>query len=112
MYPNATIWLTGHSVSLSSESKELSCPNLRRAAHVQLGGSVSALIGLSFGAPVVTVEAPGDKLPAARLHLPLPPGMPAEKTGITHVYHTADPIPMGTCTGAYSGCYAAGFVSR
>ncbi|KAK1927471.1 putative lipase [Papiliotrema laurentii] len=87
MYPNATIWLVGHS----------------------LGGSVSALIGLSFGAPVVTMEAPGDRLAAARLHLPLPPGMPAEKTGITHVYHTADPIPMGACTGAYSGCYAAGF---
>lgn len=35
--------------------------------------------------------------------------MPVEKSGITHVYHTADPIPMGACTGAYSGCYAAGF---
>jgi lipase ATG15 len=35
--------------------------------------------------------------------------MPSDKTGITHVYHTADPIPMGACTGAYSGCYAAGF---
>lgn len=77
---------------------------------LQLGGSVSALIGLSFGAPVVTVEAPGERLPASRLHLPLPPGMPEDKTGITHVYHTADPIPMGACTGAYSGCYAAGFV--
>ncbi|ORX33672.1 Alpha/Beta hydrolase protein [Kockovaella imperatae] len=87
MYPHANIWLVGHS----------------------LGGSVSAMIGLSFGAPAVTIEAPGDRLPASRLHLPLPPGMPAEKTGITHVYHTADPIPMGACTGAYSGCYAAGF---
>ncbi|GMK59084.1 hypothetical protein CspeluHIS016_0700990 [Cutaneotrichosporon spelunceum] len=63
MYPNANIWLTGHS----------------------LGGSLAALIGLS------------------------PPAVPPEKTGITHVYHTADPIPMGACTGAYSGCYAAGF---
>ena len=35
--------------------------------------------------------------------------MPSDKTGITHVYHTADPIPMGACTGTYSGCYAAGF---
>lgn len=79
---------------------------------MQLGGSVSALIGLSFGAPAVTLEAPGDLLPAKRLHLPLPPGVPAEKSGITHAYHTADPIPMGLCTGAYSGCYAAGFVSH
>lgn len=67
------------------------------------------MIGLSFGAAAVSFEAPGDLLPAKRLHLPLPPGMPADKTGITHVYHTADPIPMGACTGAYSGCYAAGF---
>ncbi|TYJ59186.1 hypothetical protein B9479_000175 [Cryptococcus floricola] len=87
MYPNATIWLTGHS----------------------LGGSVASLIGLSFGAPVVTYEAPGDLLPASRLHLPLPPGLPADLTGITHVYHTADPVPMGVCNGGYSGCYAAGF---
>lgn len=106
MYPNATIWLIGHSVR----------PHIRiadgDALTNQLGGSISALIGLSFGAPVVTVEAPGDLLPARRLHLPLPPGMPADKTGITHVYHNADPIPMGACTGAYSGCYAAGFVRR
>lgn len=68
------------------------------------------MIGLAFGAPVVTFEAVGDRLPASRLHLPLPPGMPSDKTGITHVYHTADPIPMGACTGGYSGCYAAGFV--
>ncbi|WWD16579.1 hypothetical protein CI109_101007 [Kwoniella shandongensis] len=87
MYPNATIWLVGHS----------------------LGGSVSSLIALSFGAPAVTFEAPGERLAAQRLHLPLPPGMPSNLTGITHVYHTADPIPMGACNGAYSGCYAAGF---
>ncbi|KLT41472.1 alpha/beta-hydrolase [Cutaneotrichosporon oleaginosum] len=87
MYPNANIWLTGHS----------------------LGGSLAALIGLSFGAPAVGFEAPGDRLPARRLHLPQPPAVPPEKSGITHVYHTADPIPMGACTGAYSGCYAAGF---
>jgi len=105
MYPNASIWLVGHSVSRAQSHIPWTCVD------VQLGGSVSALIGLSFGAPVVTFEAPGDRLPASRLHLPLPPGMPAEKSGITHVYHTADPIPMGACTGAYSGCYAAGFVS-
>ncbi|WWC87804.1 uncharacterized protein L201_002696 [Kwoniella dendrophila CBS 6074] len=87
MYPNATIWLVGHS----------------------LGGSLSSLVGLSFGAPAVTFEAPGDKQAASRLHLPLPPGMPEDKTGITHIYHTADPIPNGACNGAYSGCYAAGF---
>ena len=104
MFPNANIWLIGHSVSPISMREP-------QADASQLGGSVGAMIGLSFGAPAVTIESPGDRLPAGRLHLPLPPGMPAEKTGITHVYHTADPIPMGACTGTYSGCYAAGFVS-
>lgn len=35
--------------------------------------------------------------------------MPANLSGITHVYHTADPIAMGVCNGPYSSCYAAGF---
>ena len=48
LYPDATIWLTGHS----------------------LGGSLAALLGATFGVPVVAFEAPGDKLPATRLHLP------------------------------------------
>ena len=37
-----------------------------------LGGSLSSLLGATFGAPVVAFEAPGDKLAATRLHLPLP----------------------------------------
>lgn len=69
---------------------------------LQLGGALSSLIGLSFGAPVVAFESPADRLAAQRLHLPLPPGIPMEKMGITHVYHNADPIPMGVCTGVYS----------
>jgi lipase ATG15 len=28
---------------------------------------------------------------------------------ITHVWHTADPVPMGTCTGALSTCGVAGY---
>ena len=106
MYPNADIWLVGHSVCSIFTLPRRGVLRLT----VQLGGSVAAMIGLAFGAPVVTFEAVGDRLPASRLHLPLPPGIPSDKTGITHVYHTADPIPMGACTGTYSGCYAAGFV--
>lgn len=87
LYPDANIWLVGHS----------------------LGGGLASLIGLSFGAPVVAFESPGDMMAAKRLHLPLPPGMPAEKMGITHVYNNADPIAIGECVGPYSGCYAAGF---
>ncbi|KAG1865399.1 Alpha/Beta hydrolase protein [Suillus subluteus] len=83
LYPNANIWLIGHS----------------------LGGSLASLIGVTFGAPVVAFEAPSEKLAATRLHLPSPPST----QHITHVFHTADPIPMGTCTGVTSSCGIAGY---
>lgn len=83
MYPNANIWLTGHS----------------------LGGSLASLIGVTFGAPVVAFEAPAEKLAAIRLHLPSPPST----QHVTHFYHTGDPIPMGACTGVSSSCALGGF---
>ncbi|KAM5536404.1 hypothetical protein V8D89_009943 [Ganoderma adspersum] len=48
--------------------------------------------------------ASAERLASARLHLPSPPST----QHITHVYHTGDPIPMGTCTGFGSSCNAAG----
>jgi lipase ATG15 len=93
MYPNATIWLVGHS----------------------LGGALASLLGTTFGFPAVAFEAPGERLAAARLELPLPPS-PSDpstrdysSTPVTHVYHNADPIPMGTCTGPLSPCAQAGY---
>lgn len=83
MYPNANIWVTGHS----------------------LGGGLASLVGVTFGAPAVAFESPGEKLAAARLHLPSPPST----QHVTHVYHNADPIPMGTCTGVISSCGVAGY---
>ncbi|KAH6899248.1 Alpha/Beta hydrolase protein [Coprinopsis sp. MPI-PUGE-AT-0042] len=83
MYPNANIWLTGHS----------------------LGGALSSLIGVTFGAPVVAFEAPAEKLAATRLHLPSPPS----SQHVMHVYHTADPIAMGSCNGVASSCAIGGF---
>jgi putative lipase involved disintegration of autophagic bodies len=50
MYPDANVWITGHS----------------------LGGSLSGLLGVTFGAPVVTFEAPAEKMASRRLHLPKP----------------------------------------
>lgn len=37
-----------------------------------LGGGIASLMGVTFGAPVVAFESPGEKMAAARLHLPSP----------------------------------------
>ncbi|TCD64148.1 putative lipase atg15 [Steccherinum ochraceum] len=91
-FPTSTIWLVGHS----------------------LGGALASLLGTTFGLPAVAFEAPGERLAAHRLHLPLPPAHNASLPSIalapvTHVYHTADPIPQGACTGVGSPCASAGY---
>ncbi|KAE9979202.1 hypothetical protein EG328_001038 [Venturia inaequalis] len=93
LYPKADIWLVGHS----------------------LGGSTSSLVALTYGLPVVTFEAPGEAMPAARLGLPTPPGyrigshQERPQTGGYHFGHTADPIYMGSCNTFTSVCTIAGY---
>lgn len=102
IYPHAQIWLAGHS----------------------LGGALAAMLSRTYGVPSISFEAPGDLLPARRLHLPLPPPRPGNGTSrhdhdtqrslddelTTHVFHNADPIPMGVCsTSSISMCGIAGF---
>ncbi|KAL0568985.1 putative lipase atg15 [Marasmius crinis-equi] len=77
------IWLIGHS----------------------LGGALASLIGVTFGAPVVTFQAPGEAMAARRLHLPSPPST----HHVTHVINNADPIAMGVCNGVTSSCASAGY---
>ncbi|KAF5326713.1 hypothetical protein D9619_004273 [Psilocybe cf. subviscida] len=83
LYPNANIWVIGHS----------------------LGGALASLVGITFGLPVVAFESPGERLSSTRLHLPSPPST----HHVTHVYHTADPIAMGTCNGVLASCSLAGY---
>lgn len=96
LYPNADIWVTGHS----------------------LGGAVSSMLGLTFGLPVVTFEAVPEAMPAARLGLPTPPGYQVgtmqarEDTGGYHFGHTADPVYMGTCNSASSSCTFGGYAMQ
>lgn len=93
LYPHSTIWMAGHS----------------------LGGSVSSLLGLTFGLPVTTFEAVPEALPAYRLGLPTPPGFETgnhqarNNTGAYHFGHTADPIFVGTCNAATSACTLGGY---
>ncbi|RKP12617.1 Alpha/Beta hydrolase protein [Piptocephalis cylindrospora] len=86
-YPDAAIWFNGHS----------------------LGGSIVGLLALTFGVPSVSFEAPGDMLPARRLHLPMPPGVDWKDMAIWHIGHNADPLFLGTCVGPSSSCWYAGF---
>ncbi|PGH07101.1 hypothetical protein AJ79_06379 [Helicocarpus griseus UAMH5409] len=93
LYPNSGVWLAGHS----------------------LGGSVSSMLGMTYGLPVVTFEAVPEALPASRLGLPIPPGSDPHSpqsrnyTGAYHFGHTADPVYMGTCNGATSVCTLGGY---
>ena len=109
IYPSANVWLVGHS----------------------LGGALASLLGATYGLPAVAFESPGEKLAASRLHLPLPPPnsdsiavstlshFPSSSAllpplghhpiATTHVYHNADPIPQGACTGFGSPCTHAGY---
>ncbi|KAG1738357.1 alpha/beta-hydrolase [Suillus paluster] len=64
-----------------------------------LGGALASLLGATFGTPVEKEWLQG------RLHLPSPPST----HHVTHVYHTADPIAMGTCNGILSSCALGGF---
>ena len=76
---------------------------------------MSSLLGLTFGVPVVTFEAPPNALAAKRLGLFLPPNTTSNThqgrsyTGAYHFGNTADPVYMGACNGVTSSCYYAGF---
>ena len=93
LYPHSNVWVVGHS----------------------LGGAVSSLLGMTFGLPVVTFEAPGEALAAKRLGLPSPPGSDPDRpqdrqyVGSVHVGHTADPVFMGSCNGATATCTLGGY---
>lgn len=84
------------------------------------------MLSRTYGVPSVSFEAPGDLLPTRRLHLPLPPAQSRNGSSphngtrhddrslddelTTHVFHNADPIPMGVCsTSSISMCGIAGF---
>ncbi|KAF3907357.1 hypothetical protein AA313_de0206148 [Arthrobotrys entomopaga] len=86
LYPSANVWIVGHS----------------------LGGAVSALLGMTYGLPVVTFEAPPEALAATRLGIPNPPNG-VRMDGVYHFGNNADPIYMGVCNGVTSFCSIGGY---
>ena len=74
---------------------------------------MASLLGTTYGFPAVAFESPGERLASTRLGIPIPPEIAT--TGnyslapVTHVYHTADPIPQGRCTGRASPCAQGGY---
>lgn len=74
---------------------------------------MASLLGTTYGLPAVTFESPGERLASIRLGIPIPPEIATtgnySSAPVTHVYHTADPIPQGTCTGRASPCAQAGY---
>jgi len=87
-YPHTSMWLSGHS----------------------LGGSIASLVGIRWGLPTVTFEAPGERLAALRMGLVKNVSEALMLSHITHVYNNADPIAQGLCVGALSLCAQAGYV--
>ncbi|KAI7832731.1 alpha beta-hydrolase [Gamsiella multidivaricata] len=90
LYPDASIWLTGHS----------------------LGGSVASTVGITKGYPVFTFQSPGDARFAQRIGIVKSGNLTASELKRMPVWqfgHTADPVFMGTCNGPTSSCYSAGY---
>jgi lipase ATG15 len=91
LYPKAEIWVTGHS----------------------LGGTMTSLLGQTYGLPAVTFETPPEALPSDRLGLPTPPGTGTPQmrnnTGAYHFGITSDPIYTGSCRGLAASCALAGY---
>lgn len=103
LYPNTTVWFTGHS----------------------LGGAIASLMGLTVGAPAIAYQAPGERMFASRLGFDLAlqralaslPGDHIYRRGnlysyrlpLYHFGNTADPIFNGKCNGPFSTCYYGGY---
>jgi putative lipase involved disintegration of autophagic bodies len=93
MYPQASVWLTGHS----------------------LGGALASLVAQTNRLPAFTFEAPGDLLFADRVGLlpqfsdPLARFDYLRSLPIYHFGNAGDPVFLGLCRGPTSSCYFSGY---
>ncbi|KAF8163610.1 Alpha/Beta hydrolase protein [Crassisporium funariophilum] len=132
IYPSANVWLVGHSLGGALASLLGATYGLPAVAFESPGEKLAASRLHLPLPPPITLPTPLPPPPTPQLNrhrlfpfpskptqpsIPFPdpstpaPDPPADHHPIstTHVYHTADPIPQGTCTGMGSPCSQAGF---
>ncbi|TFK30227.1 alpha/beta-hydrolase [Coprinopsis marcescibilis] len=126
IYPVANLWLVGHSLggALASllgatyglPAVAFESPGERLAAHRlylplppaadSIPISPNGAISSSPEQKIANSNTSAEVFPSPRNPRPFPDPL---ASSITHVYHTADPIPFGTCSGAYSVCATGGY---
>ncbi|KAF8197514.1 Alpha/Beta hydrolase protein [Pholiota molesta] len=132
IYPNSNIWLVGHSLGGALASLLGATYGLPAVAFESPGERLAASRLHLPLPPPISLPPPKPHVSPRRLSLPhfkfpfppskpsdppvstpTPPSPPPEPSrhpvATTHVYHTADPIPQGVCTGFGSACAQAGY---
>lgn len=126
IYPSANIWLVGHSLGGALASLLGATYGFPVVAFESPGERLAASrLHLPLPPPILPLYPPAGlpltnlfPLPtsaSSRLSVPLPslpipfPAPGYHPIATTHVYHNADPIPQGACTGFGSPCTHAGY---
>ncbi|KAF5341707.1 hypothetical protein D9611_001835 [Ephemerocybe angulata] len=119
MYPTSNIWFIGHSlggalasllgatfgnpvVTFESPGERLASTRLHLPQPVRR-------IQTSRTSPIPKSLHPESNEPSLALFYPPSLALQPSLHHITHVYHTADPIAMGTCNGVLSSCALGGY---
>ncbi|KAF8809034.1 alpha/beta-hydrolase [Phlegmacium glaucopus] len=118
IYPSANVWLVGHSLGGALASLLGATYGLPAVAFESPGERLAASrLHLPLPPPIPPSHPPTDSISLAfplttsSSQSPDPFSSPSlyHPIATTHVYHNADPIPQGTCTGFGSPCTLGGY---